>query len=136
MREIRKQIPKGGIVIKLFASFFFAGHLPKAPGTWGSGFAAIILFFVWPPQWYYQFLAIFVIYLFGAFVAGKAERYYGHDGRQIVIDEVAGQMVALFMAPLQFVNALVRTSRPRMDASAAIRGPRTLDNFTRTGIRK
>ncbi len=99
MREIKKNIPEGGIAIKLFASFFFSGHLPKAPGTWGAGFTAIILFFVWPPQWYYQFLAILVIYLFGAFVAGKAERYYGHDGRQIVIDEVAGQMVALFMAP-------------------------------------
>lgn len=81
------------------ATFFFAGHLPKAPGTWGSGFTAIILYFIWPPAWYIQFVAILVIYLIGIWASGLAEEQYGHDGQKIVIDEVAGQMTALFMAP-------------------------------------
>jgi phosphatidylglycerophosphatase A len=99
MAEERKQFSMKEFVVKLFASFFFSGYLPKAPGTWAAGFTAITLYFIWPPFWYVQLLLIFAIYIIGVFFAGQAEQYLGHDARQIVIDEVAGQMVALFMAP-------------------------------------
>jgi phosphatidylglycerophosphatase A len=92
-------VSPGGFLSKLFATFFFVGYLPIAPGTWASGVTAIILYFVWPPAWYLQFVFIFIVYLFGALMAGRAEQYYGHDAHRIVIDEVAGQMTALFMAP-------------------------------------
>jgi phosphatidylglycerophosphatase A len=97
-KEISKPAP-GGFFIKLFATFFFTGYLPKAPGTWGSAATAIILFFFWPVEWYFQFPFIILFFVFGIWVGGRAEEYFGHDGRQIVIDEVAGQMTALFMAP-------------------------------------
>jgi phosphatidylglycerophosphatase A len=90
---------KSGFFTKLWATFFFIGYLPKAPGTWASAVTAIILYFVWPPKWYIQFLLILAIYLFGVWAAGRAEQYLGHDARKIVIDEVVGQMTALFMAP-------------------------------------
>jgi phosphatidylglycerophosphatase A len=89
----------GGFGIKLFATFFFSGYLPKAPGTWASGFTAIILYFIWPPEWYIQILLIGAVYFIGVWFAGRAEQYFGHDGHRIVIDETAGQMTALFMAP-------------------------------------
>lgn len=92
-----------GFVTRLLATFFFSGHLPKAPGTWASGFTAIILFFVWPQAWYVQFLLLCVVYFVGVWLAGLAEKYYGYDGRPIVIDEVVGQMVALFMAPKSII---------------------------------
>jgi len=95
-----------GFFPKLFATFFFVGYLPKAPGTWASAVTAVILYFFWPPQWYIQFPLIFAIYLFGVWAAGHAEQYFGHDARKIVIDEVAGQMTALFMAP-HFVFAYI-----------------------------
>jgi phosphatidylglycerophosphatase A len=95
----RQTIAPGGLFTKLCATFFFTGYLPKAPGTWASAITAAILYFIWPSHWYVQFILILAIYLFGAWAAGKAERYYGHDARRIVIDEVAGQMTALFMAP-------------------------------------
>lgn len=92
-------VRRGGFFPRLFATFFYVGYLPKAPGTWASGISAIILYFIWPPQWYYQFPAIFAVFLFGIAMSGRAEEYYGHDAHRIVIDEVAGQMLALFMAP-------------------------------------
>ena len=87
-----------GFWVKLLATFFYVGHLPKAPGTWASSITAVILYFVWPSGWYFQFLIIVAVYFAGVWLGTKAEPYFGHDGRPIVIDEVAGQMTALFMA--------------------------------------
>jgi phosphatidylglycerophosphatase A len=103
MTDAEHQTVKGGFAVKLIATFFYSGFLPKAPGTWASGFTAIILFFIWPLFWVYQLVAIAAVYIFGAYVSGKAEEFLGHDGRPIVIDEVLGQMVALFMIPQKFV---------------------------------
>jgi phosphatidylglycerophosphatase A len=93
----------GGFIVKMLSSFFFTGYLPRAPGTWASGVTAIILFFIWPQNWPLQFLVTLAVYLIGVELSTRAERYYGHDGGRIVIDEVAGQMTALFMMPRMFV---------------------------------
>jgi phosphatidylglycerophosphatase A len=92
-----------GFLIRLLSTFFFSGYLPRAPGTWASGFTAVILFFAWPHFWIYQLVLIAGVFVLGARISGKAEAFYGHDGRPIVIDEVAGQMVALFMVPQKFL---------------------------------
>ncbi len=89
---------------RTFASGLFTGHLPKAPGTWGSALSAIILWFFWPSAWYYQALILILAYPFVIYFADNGVRYYGHDGHPIVIDEIYGQAIALFMAPR---NALV-----------------------------
>ncbi len=99
MEDTQTAETSNGFFAKLFATFFFVGYLPKAPGTWASAATAVLLYFFWPPQWYYQVLLIFAVYVFGIWMAGEAEQYLGHDARQIVIDEVAGQMLALFMLP-------------------------------------
>ena len=81
-------------IIEFFHKFFitgvFSGYLPIAPGSWGSLLACIILWFTWPALWYYQLLIIFLFYPIAVYFA---------DGRPIVIDEIIGQMIALFMAP-------------------------------------
>ena len=87
------------ILRKMFATGLFTGYLPYAPGTWGSLLACVILWFFWPPEWYYQIIIIIAFYPFAVFFADKAEAYFGHDGRPIVIDEVIGQAITLFMAP-------------------------------------
>ena len=99
MSENEKKIGGDGFFVRLIATFFFSGYLPKAPGTWASGFTIIIMYFTWPQQWYYQLAAIAIVYIIGAWFAGKAENQFSHDSGYIVIDEVAGQMVALFMVP-------------------------------------
>jgi phosphatidylglycerophosphatase A len=108
MTEPAKQSPIfTGLVSRLIATFFFVGYLPKAPGTWASLVTAAILYFVWPPLWYVQIMLIAAVYLIGVWFSGQAEQYYGHDAPKIVIDEVAGQMAALFMAPHKIVPYLL-----------------------------
>ncbi len=103
MTEDKRRISGEGFLARVSATFFFSGYLPKAPGTWASGITTLILFFIWPGEWYIQLAAIAAVYLFGILVSGKAENYLGHDSPHIVIDEVAGQMAALFMAPPKFL---------------------------------
>jgi phosphatidylglycerophosphatase A len=84
---------------KFFITGIFTGYLPIAPGSWGSLAAGIILWFVWPALWYYQLLIIFLFYPIAVYFAGKGVKYFGHDDRHIVIDEMMGQAITLFMAP-------------------------------------
>lgn len=81
----------------LLATWFGAGLLPKAPGTWGS---AAALPFAWVIAWYggpWMLLAAAIV----AFGSGiwAAEIYSRRTGTKdagpIVIDEVAGQWLTL-----------------------------------------
>jgi phosphatidylglycerophosphatase A len=84
-------------ICRAVASCFWVGHAPMAPATVCSFVVTIV---VWisgglrNPHYVYFIPVIFIV---GVLTAGRAERAYGHDGRQIVIDEVVGQMIA-FMA--------------------------------------
>lgn len=81
----------------LLATWFGAGRLPKAPGTWGSlaalPFAWAIAAWVGPAG-----LVGGVILLFaaGSWAAGVHARSIGReDPGEIVVDEVAGQWLTL-----------------------------------------
>ena len=82
---------------KLIATFFYAGHLKPAPGTWGSLAAlpaayVIALIGGWP------LLALCAaIAYFAGLWATKVETTgkENHDPSEIVIDEVVGQWIAL-----------------------------------------
>jgi phosphatidylglycerophosphatase A len=77
-----------------------AGYAPVAPGTWGSA-VGLLLWFVLPPSAWTQALAIALVVAAGAWSAGVAERHFGKtDPGQVVIDEVAGMLVTLFLNPV------------------------------------
>lgn len=83
------------------ATFFGAGLLPKAPGTWGSLaslaiWAPLVLFSV--PEWLRVLLAV-VVFLIGIPASTRAAAVLGKDDpKEVVIDEVAGQGLALALA--------------------------------------
>ncbi len=89
----------------LIATWFGVGRAPIAPGTWGSAAAL-------PLGW---LLASWLgrIWLFGAaavvFVVGwwaadvYADRNDAEDPGEVVVDEVAGQLVALAVVPVDLV---------------------------------
>jgi phosphatidylglycerophosphatase A len=88
---------------KLLATVFGVGYLKPAPGTWGS-LAALPLFWVihvylggpWA-----ALLATIAVTLIGWWAIKRAtEGAANHDPSEIVIDEVAGQWVALL--PVSF----------------------------------
>ena len=91
------------------ATVWGVGYLPWAPGTWGSlaalgpgfmliwiggnwllipGIIAVTIAGVWASQWY-------------------AEEFQKDDAGEIVIDEVAGQWVALLPASLAITDILI-----------------------------
>lgn len=76
------------------ATGFYSGHLPAAPGTWGSLLMVLLIFF---------FPVLNNIYLISALsiggiaVANYEERQTGiKDDSKIVIDEMAGQLLTFY----------------------------------------
>ena len=90
----------------MVATFFGAGRLKPAPGTWGS-LATVLLWAAasshippasrtWAPA-----IAAAVVTLVGIPAATRVARdYAAKDPQFVVIDEVAGQLVALIAVPL------------------------------------
>ncbi|MDX8349041.1 phosphatidylglycerophosphatase A [Cognatiyoonia sp. IB215446] len=81
----------------LIATFFYAGHLRPAPGTWGSLAAlptAWIIYTIVGP--WGLVLACIIAYGLGVWATGVETRGKdNHDPSEIVIDEVVGQWIAL-----------------------------------------
>jgi phosphatidylglycerophosphatase A len=83
------------------------GYVPVAPGTFGS-LAGLALWWILPHTWLVQFIAIVILFVAGAWSAGAAERHFGGtDPGQVVVDEVLGMLVTLFLVPVNWIGALV-----------------------------
>ncbi len=83
-------------LIKLFASVFYLGYVPFIPGTVASLFALSFYFLLQDNFYLYTALLIFVTGL-GFLIAGRAEKIYQQkDCNKIVIDEVAGLLLAFW----------------------------------------
>ena len=83
------------------ATCFKIGHLPIAPGTWGS-LVAIIGWWLWlqyldPLVFIVLIITIFII---GVFATNIIIDHTGEkDPSRVIIDEVAGQWVGLLILP-------------------------------------
>jgi phosphatidylglycerophosphatase A len=95
------------------ATFFGAGRLRPAPGSWGS-LATVLLWWLLashlppPARIPVIFLLILIVVAVGIPAATLEERNCGRkDPNHIVIDEVAGQLVALIACPLMWQALLV-----------------------------
>ena len=88
-------------LIMFIATGFFSGKIPFAPGTFGT-LAAIpfaLVFLIIPASFYGVYIVGLIL---GAiYFADKAERIIGKkDPGCIVIDEIAGYVVALSIVPV------------------------------------
>ncbi len=97
------------------ATFFGAGRCKPAPGTWGSG-AAVLLWAVYAyfahPTPHALLIALLIgiaaSIVFGVPAATIASRESGmEDPRFVVIDEVAGQWIALIGSTLTWQHGLL-----------------------------
>ncbi|MCF8495377.1 MAG: phosphatidylglycerophosphatase A [Alphaproteobacteria bacterium] len=84
----------------VIATFFGAGRIKPAPGTWGSLAAilpALSIFLLGGER--ALLLAILAVAFAGYWAADRYEKTTGlHDDKAVVIDEVAGQWIALLPA--------------------------------------
>ena len=84
---------------RLIATVFFAGHIPFAPGTFGS-LAALFLYYLIKGNPLAVTAALGLSLLAGFLSAGTAEKYFRKkDPRCIVIDEFTGMLIALLFLP-------------------------------------
>lgn len=93
--------------ILLLASGCGLGTLPKVPGTWGS-LGALPLWFLlaWVSSGWYLLLVL-LLSGFAVWIADEAGKLFlVVDSPVIVIDEIAGLMLALVGVPLSFANAV------------------------------
>ena len=75
-----------------------------APGTWGSA-AGLLLWMVLPASAPMQALAIVALFVIGSWSAGVAEGYFGAtDPAPVVIDEVMGMLITLFLNPVGWIG--------------------------------
>ena len=88
----------------LLATWFGIGKLRPAPGTWGSAVAAAMWYFLESAHAYiYIILPIFI--LFSWLICFKASLDCDSDDHQsIVIDEVAGMLLALSFVSHDILN--------------------------------
>ena len=82
------------------------GYAPVAPGTFGSA-AGLLVWWLLPASPMVQGGAIVAIFLAGSWGGTIAERHFGRtDPGQVVIDEVMGMLITLFLNPVGWVGAL------------------------------
>jgi phosphatidylglycerophosphatase A len=103
---------KAPLWASLTATFFGIGHIRPGPGTWGSA-ATVLCWWVvshWIPvnQQLWAAVAIVVlVVLIGIPAATQVSRASASkDPQFVVIDEVAGQLIALIAAPVTWKSLL------------------------------
>jgi phosphatidylglycerophosphatase A len=81
------------------------GYIPFAPGTFGSA-AGLVLWAVLPASPVVQATAIVLLFAVGSWSGSVAERHFQRtDPGQVVIDEVLGMLITLFLNPVGWAGA-------------------------------
>ena len=89
------------------ATSFGVGYVPFAPGTFGS-VVGVLLWYLLPASATVQLVAILAAFAAGAWSGGIAERHFGNtDPGPVVIDEVMGMWITLFLNPVGWQGAII-----------------------------
>lgn len=92
--------PQAPVWAKLIATFFGFGYSPVAPGTAGSAGAILLYLLVCNLNWAWYAAITLGVFLVGWKAAALVQRELGGgDPGLIVVDEVAGFLVTMFLAP-------------------------------------
>jgi phosphatidylglycerophosphatase A len=82
------------------ATVFGVGYIPFAPGTFGSA-AGLLVWWLLPASAAAQAMAIVALFVVGSWSGGVAEHHFGGtDPSHVVIDEVMGMLITLFLNPV------------------------------------
>ena len=91
----------------IIASFLYLGYFPLFPGTIGAVAGVGLYLLVYRSIIAYIILTFFILIL-GFLTSGKAEEVFQiRDAGKIVIDEVGGMLIALFMVPFSPLHTLI-----------------------------
>ncbi len=92
-------------IIKVLATGFGAGLSPVMPGTAGTLVGVLICLAFLPLHWIFRFIFVAVLVGVAVYVSERAEEIYGKkDDQRIVIDEIAGFLLAMLPVAINFIN--------------------------------
>jgi phosphatidylglycerophosphatase A len=95
------------VIALALATAFGTGYIPFAPGTFGS-IVGLIVWWLLPQAAAPQFAAIVVIFAAGAWSGSYAEQHFNRtDPGPVVLDEVLGMLITLFMNPVGWTGAII-----------------------------
>ena len=87
-------------------TFGGVGYVPVAPGTFGSA-AGLLAWWLLGPSAIVQALGIIALFAAGAWSSGVCEVHFCRpDPGHVVIDEVMGMLITLFLNPVGWLGAL------------------------------
>ncbi|MAV58472.1 MAG: phosphatidylglycerophosphatase A [Candidatus Marinimicrobia bacterium] len=93
---------------KMISSFFYIGFFPIASGTFGSLVAFLLWWFFVPENLFYQLILILFVIIIGTISSGIIESNLKFkDPSFIVIDEVAGMFISLFLIPKSLLICII-----------------------------
>ena len=81
------------------------GYIPFCPGTLGTmvGVAIYVIFNRFFPQTISYIIMLAVFLIGGIWISGKCNQYFeGDDNSSIVIDELVGFLITMFLVPFSF----------------------------------
>jgi phosphatidylglycerophosphatase A len=82
------------------------GYVPIAPGTFGSA-VGVLVWWLLGPSAVVQSIAIVAIFAVGVWSGSICERHFScTDPGHVVIDEVAGMLITLFLNPVAWAGAI------------------------------
>ena len=89
--------------LMILATLGPVGFLRPAPGSWGSAVAVVLAAILAMMSPWLLEIATLLVCLLGVLAAGRYQTVTSrHDAPEIVIDEVAGQWIALLAVPLDW----------------------------------
>jgi len=95
-------------IAHILATFFYVGYTPKMPGTVASLITMIMVYFLPIVSVMYSVILVGILLVGGVIVSGIFEKELGvKDPSVIVIDEVAGMLLALLCTPKTIVCYLL-----------------------------
>ena len=86
-------------LVRALATLGPAGFVPIAPATAGSALITLIGWFVPVPPVAITLVLLVAGTALAVWIAGEAEKEFGHDAKPIVVDEAIGQSIALLFVP-------------------------------------
>ncbi len=97
-------------IVLIVSSFFYLGYSPIAPGTVGTLGGV----FIYGLEKYFhlnlgiELFIIFFIFILGVFVSSQTEKFLNKkDPSEVVIDEVMGFLITMFMIPFSWTALVV-----------------------------
>ena len=92
---------------KCIGSGLFVGYSPIAPATLGSILALIIWWLLIPQIYWVQAIIISFIFFYGVVLSRRLISIWGEDPQRVVIDEICGMFVTLFLLPKSFKTLII-----------------------------